>query len=133
MLVEGQEDVVFYSKALDQLAEEQLLPSESVKDLKECLFGWGAGGANKIEKILALLNDLGFERVTAIFDKNKADLIPRLAKIFTKYYLGSIPADDVRTKEKVEHGLLNENGVLRMEFKAKTTKLFKDIIKHIKL
>ena len=121
VLVEGQEDVVYYPLVLDQLRKMDQIADRNISALKEGFFGWGTGGADKTKKILALLNDLGFERVAAIFDKNKANLIPAVRKEFPKYYFDSIKADDVRTKlEKSLHGLLDENHELRSECVAET-------------
>ena len=138
VLVEGQEDVVFYPYVLDQLADNKQLSDRCVSELKERFFGWGTGGADKIETIAKILRDLGFERVAAILDKNKADLIPGLKEKFPKYCFVSIEEDDVRTKTDVRvkpkksvRGLLNENYQLRSECIEKTGNLFKDVSKHI--
>lgn len=36
-------------------------------------FGWGAGGAGNMSIIIAVLSELGFEKVSVIFDSDKAD------------------------------------------------------------
>ena len=133
VVVEGQEDVVYYPKVLADLVKEGKLSQETATHLEECFFGWGAGGAGNIEKIVALLEDLGFERVAGIFDKNESNLTSRLKSKFPKYTFRAIPADDVRTKPEVEardsiHGLLDdENRSLRPEHAHKTGDLFRDI------
>ena len=96
IVFEGQDDVVLYPKVLDQLVAKGQLACERASYMKERFFGWGAGGADKIEKIVAVLHDLGFGRVAAIFDNNKRSLISDLNTEFPDYYFGSIPADDVR-------------------------------------
>ena len=132
IVVEGQDDVVYYPRILDQLVAEDLLKSESASFMKERFFGWGAGGAEKIERILAVLKDLGFTRVAAIFDKNKCSLIPDLENRFPDFFFGSIPAGDIRAKD--DHtltSLLDANYRIRPEFKTDAAKLFQDVCKRI--
>ena len=132
MVVEGQEDVVHYPKVLADLVQGGELSQEIAARLRERFFGWGAGGAEKIERIVALLHDLGFERVAGVVDKNMTHLTPGLQCRFPSYTFRAIPADDVRTKPRVEgresiHGLLDENGSLRLEYAHETGLLFSDI------
>ena len=119
VLVEGQEDVVYYTQ----------LVKDIVPRLENRFFGWGVGGAGNIETISSLLYDLGFNKVAVIVDKNKRDLLPDLKKKFKEYYFDSIPAEDVRTKEektsKETYGLFDEDDSLRPEFKEETEKLFR--------
>ncbi|MBI2985382.1 MAG: ATP-binding protein [Deltaproteobacteria bacterium] len=122
VLVEGQEDVVFYSRLLREVAV----------DLSERFFGWGVGGADNIPMIAGLLSDLGFEKVAAILDANKKHRIDEFEKLFPKYRFVAIPADDVRTKperpaQRAVHGLLDEAGELRPEFEKDTRTAF-DIV-----
>lgn len=132
VVVEGQDDVVHYPKVLDDLVNMNKLSNERAVSLRERFFGWGAGGAAKVERIVSLLWDLGFERVAAVFDKNECHLIPDLEQKFLTYSFRSIPADDVRTKSGVDgrnstYGLLDEAYSLRPEFAAETGALFNDI------
>ena len=81
---------------------------------------------------MALLNDLGFERVAGIFDRNKRHLIPGLQSRYISYAFHSIPTDDIRTKAGTEarepsYGLLDENGSLRPEYAQDAGILFNDI------
>lgn len=50
VIVEGQDDVMFYGRALDPIRE----------NLEGTLFGWGAGGAEKIELIAKVLDELHY-------------------------------------------------------------------------
>ena len=132
VVVEGQEDVVLYPVILEQLNEEGLLNGVSPSYIEDRLFGWGAGGAAKIEAIVALLHDLGFNRIAAIFDANESSRISNLQEKFPNYHFGSIPADDVRSKAGVGqqspiYGLLDENYYLRSGFKEKTAELFSEV------
>lgn len=122
ILVEGQEDVIFYKKILKQLDI----------DIKGAFYGWGVGGAHKIRIISSLLKDLGFSKVVGILDKNKEDLIPDLIAEFPKYSFISIPADDVRSKQsrpaKPEiKGLIDSDGNLDDKCRAPTKAIFDQI------
>ena len=83
VVVEGQEDVVRYPTVLKELVDAGKLTQVNASCLRERFFGWGAGGAGNIERIVALLCDLGFERVAGIFDKNQCHLIPDLRAEFS--------------------------------------------------
>jgi hypothetical protein len=124
MLVEGQEDVIFFPKVLEQL--EITVPGD--------FYGWGVGGAPKMPVIASMLQELGFERVVGILDKNMTDMQTSLQQQFPDYSFEVIPADDVRTKparsERAEVvGLLDKNGLIRDDFKQNTITIF-ERIKH---
>ena len=132
VVVEGQEDVVRYPAVLNSLSEAGQLSQGDASYLKERFFGWGAGGASKVEKIVKLLQDLGFEHVAGVFDRNQDDLVSGLRSRFPGYIFGSIPAKDVRTKGARDGrdpvcGLLDEQGVLRPEYAEETGKLFRGV------
>lgn len=119
ILVEGQEDVIFFPKVLSELA----------LDIKGEFFGWGVGGASKMEIIARILDELGFEKVIGILDKNMSHLKPELENTFPHYSFEVIPADDVRTKPALgsRHsvtGLIDESGNLREQYKVETNALF---------
>lgn len=101
ILVEGQEDVIFLNKILELTG----------KNLIGTFYGWGIGGAEKVEKVLAMLTDLGFKRVSVIFDNNKRDKIPALEEKYPAYFFTNIPTDDVRDKpDKNIEGLIDHGG-----------------------
>ncbi|MXY92323.1 MAG: ATP-binding protein [Caldilineaceae bacterium SB0670_bin_27] len=131
IVVEGQEDVVYYSDVFDQLVDKGNLSSKNAKLTKEHFFGWGAGGAGNIEKIVPIFYDLGFEKVVAVFDQNERGRICDLQKKYPGYLFRAIPADDIRTKEErnvnAARGLLDEEYRIRPEFKTDTARLFNDI------
>ena len=135
IVVEGQEDVVYYSEVFDQLVEQGDLSSKNSALIKDRFFGWGAGGAGNIEKIVSILYDLGFEQVVAVFDQNERDRICELQKKYPDYLFCAIPADDIRTKEErkvnATQGLLDENYGIRPEFKADTSRLFNEIFEYL--
>lgn len=119
LLVEGQEDVLFFPKVLSELA----------LDIEGEFFGWGVGGASKMKIIARILEELGFEKVIGILDKNMSDLKPELEKTFPHYSFEIIPADDVRTKPALNirnavTGLLDQSGNLRDQYRIETKELF---------
>ena len=134
VVVEGQEDVALYPTVLEQLVQMEKLTAGDAAHLQERFFGWGAGGADNIGRIAALLCDLGFGRVAGIFDKNKRQLIPDLKEKFPAYFFCSIPADDVRTKPEVGGqaqviGLLDGSNSLRPEYADSIGQLFNQVAK----
>ena len=136
IVVEGQEDVVYYPRVLDSLVDANQLSTAGASFLRERFFGWGAGGAAKIEKIVAVLNDLGFERVGAIFDQNESGLIPDLQSKYPGYAFAAIPADDVRTKTGSDGqvqtiGLLDEAGQLRQEYSQATADVLNGLLEQL--
>jgi predicted ATP-dependent endonuclease of OLD family len=119
ILVEGQEDVIFFPKVLNELK----------LDLNGSFFGWGVGGASKMKLIAQILNELGFEKVVGILDNNMSPLKTELEVAYPHYLFKVISADDVRTKQALDArqaiiGLLDETGALREHYRAKTYKLF---------
>ena len=129
IVLEGQEDVVHYQFVLDQFVDENVLSNDDASLLKDCFFGWGAGGATKIEVILSLLKDLGFTKVAAIFDNNEIRNMSAVQEMFPEFCVEAIPADDVRTKPKRTGksevvGLLDEDNSIRSEFVDDTEALF---------
>lgn len=132
IIVEGQEDAVYYPTVLDELVHSEAMSSNTRAYLKERIFGWGAGGATKVEIVSMILRDLGFGRVVGILDNDQQHVVQQLKSTFPDYRFFSIPADDVRTKEP-RHGqtgtvgLLNENRRLRPEFTVQVTTMFSQI------
>ncbi len=102
ILVEGQDDVIYYKKILNDLGIK----------LDGSFFGWGIGGAQNLKHIVLFFEDLGYKRVSVLFDKNVEENIKELAKDYKNYQFQVIPTDDVRdkpaTKEKPSvEGLYN--------------------------
>jgi hypothetical protein len=123
ILVEGQEDVIFYQRIQDYLQ----IP------LNGTFFGWGVGGADKMGKVAQILSDLGFRKVAGIVDGNKVDLLDKLRNDFSAFRFFSIPAADVRTKAAVAakapvEGLLDDNNAeVRAQHVAPTHELFEQL------
>lgn len=119
LLVEGQEDVVFFKRV-----------EATVGRLNGTLFGWGVGGADNMERIATVLKELGFAKVVGILDANKTDVARALSAAFPNYHFFAIPANDVRTKAAVTakaevKGLLNDaNDAVRPEYVDELRRLF---------
>lgn len=110
ILLEGQEDVMFLPRALNDLG----------KTLNATLYGWGVGGAQKMSTISAILKDLGFKKVGGILDANVANEIPSLQRDFPDFKYVTQPADDIRYKadKAPQTSLLDhENKTVRPEFR----------------
>lgn len=90
ILTEGQDDVICYKELLKR---NNYFSSAS-------FFGWGIGGADNIECILNMLEDLGYNKVFTILDNDRKDKVPKLEKKFKNYCFFAIAADDVRNKKR---------------------------------
>lgn len=112
VLVEGQEDVIYYARALEDIGT----------DFKGQFFGWGVGGAEKMGAICAVLASLGYQRVFGLLDSDKIPIRDLLEQQYPEYRFAAIPAPDVRTKPPVDRrpgkrGLLNDkNEAIRTEY-----------------
>lgn len=118
VLVEGQEDVVFFRKLLADLE----------MDFNPSFFGWGVGGADKMKNIASMLQELGYKRVVGILDNDKAALRDELDKEFLDFSFYCIEADDIRTKKSrpavpAKDGLLDEKGKIKDEYVEATEDL----------
>jgi len=119
ILVEGQEDVIFFKKV-----------EEKLERLEGSFFGWGVGGAENMERIATVLQELGYAKMVGILDANRDKLANELSRKFKKYHFFAIPADDVRTKparpaKEAVRGLLNDkNDDVRPEYVEPVRDLF---------
>lgn len=122
IMLEGQEDVIFYQK----------ISSEINVPLEGNVYGWGVGGADNMDIIAGVVDDLGFEKVVGVLDDDKKHYIESLSSKYPKYKFFCIPVNDVRTKkarpakEEVV-GLIDGNGVLREQYKKSVEELFNSI------
>ncbi|NHK28879.1 ATP-binding protein [Parvularcula flava] len=121
ILFEGQEDVIRFPYVEEKVGI----------NLQGNVFGWGTGGAEKIEKICAVLTDLGYEKVCGILDGDKSQLKPPLDSAYPKYSFLILPADDIRDKGAIKKpakkGLVNKNGVLDPKLIQKTQDLINKV------
>lgn len=123
ILVEGQEDVVYFKKILQILG----------LNISANFFGWGIGGAGNLKRILDLLKRLGYEKVSVIMDKNMKDDVDKISKKYGNYQFQIIPTNDVRDKDatperaKVE-GLIDKSGEnLKIEHIQEIERIFNEI------
>lgn len=84
----------------------------------------------------SILKDLGFSKVAALLDGDKAADASKLKRDFPEFFFACIPAKDIRTKpgrEATEEvlGLLDEKLVLKSEFAEPMAKLFVDLSAHM--
>jgi AAA domain, putative AbiEii toxin, Type IV TA system len=123
ILLEGQEDVVFFPRIAEQLCP----------DLPGTAYGWGVGGADNMDVIAQLLSELGFSKVAGVLDANRPEVAARLQKKFPNYNFFLIPANDIRTKraqpaKDAIQGLLDEtNSRIRPEFIEEATRVLNQI------
>jgi len=126
ILTEGQEDVIMYNKALNQISIQ----------LYGTFFGWGSGGASNITKIARILHDLGFMKVFAIFDGNSSSDLGAFKKNFPDYGARMISALDVRDKPAMEspakEGIMELGGTLKDEYKDEVVGIFDQINQYLK-
>jgi predicted ATP-dependent endonuclease of OLD family len=119
ILTEGQEDVVFFKK-IDDVLGDQMAGS---------FFGWGAGGAEKMEMLIELLQSMGYKKVVGILDGDKAAKAEEYRAKFPGYHFEVIAADDIRTKpaasaRPAKNGLFNEKKQFKPEFESDTRQLY---------
>ena len=124
ILVEGQEDVVYYKKLLDKYNI----------NVNADFFGWGMGGADNCKNILDIFKNLGYRQIACIFDRDRKENIEKLKEKYEGYKFFSIEADDIRDKQgklktKEVDKIINilENHKISIEAQVK-----EEIIKEIK-
>lgn len=125
VLVEGQEDVVFYERILQNLG----------LTLRSGFFGWGVGGAEKMAKFARLFEGLGFRAVAGVLDSDKSQERDTLRANFPNFRFECIPTDDVRPKAarkavEAKEGLVDSSGQVRPEYADATSELFAGIDAH---
>ena len=109
--------------------------NKALEYLQICLdgtfFGWGSGGASNIIKIATILNDLGYQKVVAIFDGDKKEDKVKFQQYFPTYESLIIAAVDIRDKPKVnkeaKNGMMTKSGDLKEEYKEEMITLFHNI------
>lgn len=121
IITEGQEDVVIIQKICKELKIE----------LKPSLFGWGAGGASNIKKVLKLLSNLGYQKVTAIFDGDKRKDYIECHDIYPNYDIEILSKEDIRDKKQItlnkKEGITDEHGNIKKENEENFKKLLDKI------
>ena len=121
ILVEGQEDITIFNK----------ICSSVDKEFNGSFFGWGVGGASKMNIFLQLLNNLGYKRVVAIYDGDKKAEKEDDEKQFPDYKFVLLCTDDIRDKEertiRKKEGLTDIRGNLKEEHKEYISSLIDGI------
>lgn len=121
ILVEGQEDVVIFNKIAKQLS----------KEIKGNFFGWGVGGAPKMDIFMKLFKDLGFKKVVAIYDGDKEKDAKDAENKYPDFSIIILKEDDIRDKRrrtiKYKKGITDIKGNLKKKNRAYATKLIDEI------
>lgn len=121
ILVEGQEDVVIFNKMAKNLN----------MTLKGNFFGWGVGGAPKMNAFLRLFKDLGYKKIVAVLDGDKADDAQKLKTNFPEYKIITLIQDDIRDKKareiQAKSGISDERGNYKEIYKAYIIGLINEI------
>jgi hypothetical protein len=119
IFVEGYEDVHLI---------ENFAIRQGLADLE--LFGYGAGGADNIEKWLQACKELGVN-ACAIYDHNKQAAADRAKKKFPEFAIEVLPTDDIRDKpartfnQPSVKGIFSASGHIKPEFKKYLFELLK--------
>lgn len=126
ILTEGQDDVFYYKNYFMKRCTNNQLN----------FFGWGVGGADKMQFMANILNDLGYKKVIGILDGDKMETAKNLNKEFPKFIFLTIPAKDVRDKNKSPEkdavsGLFSTNGQLKQEYEQDMDKITNDIFNYL--
>lgn len=122
ILVEGQEDVVIFTKIAKDLGI----------DIKGDFFGWGVGGAAKMRGFLLLFRDLGYKHLVAILDGDKEDEAQKLKDEFSdRYKIITLAEDDIRDKKErhiqFKAGITTEKGKLKESHRQYAIDLLNEI------
>ena len=130
VITEGQEDVVLYPRIIKELGKEETIP----------FFGYGAGGSGNIIEVAHLLNNLGFQKIGAIYDGDKHEDYNKFVKEFSSlgYKAWIIPADDIRDKESYQSnaksGLMDKDRKhVKEEYKNRLNSMFDEIESFLKV
>ena len=121
ILVEGQEDVVIYTKIVQTLN----------LTLKGIFFGWGVGGSAKMSAFLLLFRNLGYKKIVAILDGDMADEAEKLQEDFPEYKIIALKTDDIRDKKtrtiQAKAGITDEKGNYKEEYRQYIIDLINEI------
>ncbi len=127
IVVEGQEDVVGYNRGLQETTKQQFN-----------FYGWGAGGASNITKVIRVLQDLGFNKIAAIYDGDKKAEYEKAKSNYPNLHFEIINKDDIRDKlndngEISKEGLLDKKFNLKNEYKEEFIEMFNRIAKYFNI
>lgn len=121
ILVEGQEDVVILTRLANELGIK----------LKGEFFGWGVGGASKMQSFMALFSELGYKHVVALLDGDKKQEAEGIQRLFPNYKVIVLSTDDIRDKVSrtisAKNGIVGNNGQLKSEYRKYAEELLKKV------
>ena len=121
ILVEGQEDVVILTRLANELGIK----------LKGEFFGWGVGGASKMQSFMALFSELGYKHVVALLDGDKKQEAEGIQRLFPNYKVIVLSTDDIRDKVSrtisAKNGIVGNNGQLKSEYRNYAEELLKKV------
>lgn len=124
IIVEGQEDVISFNKLIKELDV----------NINASFFGWGAGGAEKIESVLSILDNLGYKQVMAIYDGDKTDKYQECVEKYKQYKIVQIWKDDIRDKKErtisYKEGILDRHFDIKKGTEPKIREFLEDIKKY---
>ncbi len=89
ILVEGPDDIYGY---------QSLFKKFNYKTSGN-FYGWGVGGADRIEHLLSILHDLHYKKIVILLDNDKTELGTNLSTLYPDYKVIVIDAKDIRDKE----------------------------------
>lgn len=137
LFLEGQEDVGLIKKWIQ----------DNKIDIGFDIFGYGVGGFNKITHFLAFAENLGLEKVAAIFDRGEKESksFEKAKKDFREqgYFIEQIPAEDIRDKKgkpcsncqqvtKSKSGVFDTNGNIKEEHKSAFEEIMNGVFNYFK-
>ena len=124
-MVEGQEDAALLPKVAQLCGV----------DLPGTVFGWGSGGEGNVQRVIGLLDGLGFTKIAAVLDNNVPETLQRIRGAFPHVRVEAIPAEDIRDKSiraKQVVGLLDENGeVIKPSLEELTREALQRVADHL--
>jgi len=88
ILVEGPDDIYGYTALFEKFNYRT----------SGHFYGWGVGGADRINHLLTILKDLNYKKVIAIMDNDKSELGIKLSELYPDYKIIVTEAKDIRDK-----------------------------------
>lgn len=123
ILMEGQEDVIFFNKIL--AIKKVTLPAT--------FFGWGMGGAHNTEILIEMLKEIGFKKIVIILDNNMSQLAEDLQTKFPEFKFVTTPSNDIRDKpakndKPAIEGMIDSKGeIINTKYENEINKILLEI------
>ena len=121
LFVEGQEDVGLIRK----WAKDKNIP------LNFDIFGYGVDGYRNIQTFLQMAQDLGIEKVGALYDSGEYENVSfkKVQSRFSSFMLQKLPTDDIRDKTSKE-GCFDTKGNLKVPWQEAFIDIMNEFIDH---